>query len=330
MIARQLPLDGHAVVHLRDALARMGLDLSDAENVNRTVDAMLLLASRSVPITPETLTAALAAHVPLQLGGMLEGLLDLIRNLSRALRPPAEAGLRPLEETLTSLLMNGLSAEDIRRLLNDLGLGLEGKLKALAERPEASEELQRLSQTDLKAALLRLLAALNDPARIGDADEAALLETLRGRANEALRHVEGLQIFNLPAQGDPDAHLFLQIPLLFGQEKTSADLRVFYAEKEGRRRIDPENVRLVLALDLAHLGRVEVDLRVASRVVDCRIDVDGEAQQALFSAAQGDLKAGLEGCGYTVRKVACEVRRETPEAGGPEKGQPRIGLDVRA
>ncbi|MBI2950981.1 flagellar hook-length control protein FliK [bacterium] len=331
MIARQLPLNGPAVQGIRDALVRMGLDLSDAERINRAVDAMFLLASRSVPITPASLEAALTAFSPSTLGGMIGNLLDLIRGLSPGLRSPAEANLRALEETLSALLMSaeGLDAGDLRRLIDDLGLGLEGKLRALTERPPDSQDLQRLSQTDLKAALLRLRAALNDPARIG-ADDTALLETLRGRADEALRHLEHLQLLNLPAQRDPAPHLLLQIPLLFGQERTSADLRVFYAEKEGRRQIDPENARLLLGLDLAHLGRVEVDLRVTNRTVDCRIDVEGEAQRDLFSEAQGDLRAGLEGCGYAVRRVACEVRPPAPDEGAPKEGQAKIGLDVRA
>lgn len=329
MIARKLPLNGPAVQDIREALARMGLDLSDAEKVDRAIDAMLLLASRSVPITPASLEAALAASLPSTLGGMLGNLLDLIRGLSPGLRSQAEAELRALEEALSVLLANaeGLDAEDLRRLLDDLGLGLEGKLRALTERPADSQDLQRLSQTDLKAILLRLRAALSDPARTGD---AALIETLRGRVDEALHRLEHLQLLNLPAQRDPAPHLLLQIPLLFGQERTSADLRVFYAEKEGRRQIDPENTGFLLGLDLAHLGRVEVDLRLTNRIVDCRIAVEGEAQRDLFSEAQGDLRAGLERCGYAVRRIACEVRPPAPEEGAPEESRSRIGLDVRA
>jgi hypothetical protein len=315
------------VQNLRDALVRTGLDLSDPEKAGRTVDAMLLLASRSVPITPASLAAATAAASPPALGRMLGDLLDLVRALSRGLRPPAASDLRALEQALAGLLVSAPSPEDLRRLLSEMGLGLEGKLKDLAGHPQ--EDLDRLAQTDLKASLLRLQAALKDPARLADAEDSALLETLNGRVGQALHHLERLQILNLPAQNDPNAHLFLQIPLLFGQERTSADLRVFYAEKEGRRHIDPENVRLVLSLDLAHLGRVEVDLRVVDRIVDCRIDVEGEAQRGLFSEAQGDLKTGLEGCGYTVRKVACEVRTAASEAGPREEEQAKIGLDVR-
>ena len=122
----------------------------------------------------------------------------------------------------------------------------------------------------------------------------------------------------------------LQLPLLFGQERTTAELRVFYEARDGQRRIDPENARIALRLDLVHLGRVEIDLRVVSRIVDCRIAVDGAAQQTLFNEAQETLKAGLEGVGYRVRKVACEVRAETEDADAPEGRQTRIGLDVRA
>lgn len=338
MIARQLPLNGPAVQGIRDALLRMGLDLSDAEKVDRAVDAMFLLTSRSVPITPASLEAALTAFSPSTLGGMIGNLLDLIRSLSPGLRPPAETELRALEETLSALLVSaeGLDAGDLRRLIDDLGLGLEGKLRALTEHPPEPLNPQGLSQTDLKAALLRLRAALSDPARIGADDaadrrsDAALIETLRGRVDEALHRLEHLQLLNLPAQRDPAPHLLLQIPLLFGQERTSADLRVFYAEKEGRRQIDPENARLLLGLDLAHLGRVEVDLRVTNRTADCRIGVEGEAQRDLFSEAQEDLRAGLEGCGYAVRRIACEVRPPAPEEGAPEEGRTKIGLDVRA
>ncbi len=108
------------------------------------------------------------------------------------------------------------------------------------------------------------------------------------------------------------------------------DLRVFYAEQDGERKIDPENVRLVMRLDLTHLGKVEVDLRIANGIVDCRIDVDDEAQRALFNAGSDDLKAGLEGSGYQVRKLGCEVRPAQSEEGGSEEGGTKIGLDVRA
>jgi len=327
MIARQLPLDGAAVERLRDALARTGVDLSDAAQVDRTVDAMLTLASRSVPITPATLAAALAAPAPGALGGLIGGLLDLIRDLAPGLRAPAEADARALERTLTDLLVSGegVSEADLRRLTQDGGLGLEGKLKALMGKAGGEEGLARLAQTDLKAALLRLEAALSDPGQGGVAGE-----TLRGRVGEALRHLEGIQIHNLPARDDPNAYLLLHLPLLFGQERTPAELRVFYEARNGQRRIDPENTRIALRLDLAHLGRVEIDLRVVSRIVDCRIAVDGAAQLALFDGERETLKAGLEGIGYSVRKVACEVRAEAERADVPEERQARIGLDVRA
>ena len=333
MIAKGLSLDGRTVQRLRDGLIQAGINISDAVGVNRTVDAMLLLNSRSVPITSSTLGTAMASPAPQELGVLLGNLLDLIRGLYRGTGSSVDSEMKSFEKTLVDLFVGAemISGGELRRMVQNLGLGMEGKLRMMTEKPESTGTLQHLFQTDMKAALLRLGAILSDPKHIGglDAGDAALLETLKGRVGQALGHIEHLQLLNLPAR-DPDPHLYLQLPVRFGEEGTTVDLRVFYSEQEGQRKIDPENVRLVMRLDLTHLGKVEVDLRIANRIVDCRIDVDDEAQRALFNAGSDDLKAGLEGSGYQVRKLGCEVRPAQSEEGGSEEGGTKIGLDVRA
>jgi hypothetical protein len=334
MIARQLPLDRATVERLRDALARAGVDPTDRAGAGRTLDALLLLDSRSVPATSAGLAAAMAGTTPFELGGMLGGLLDMIRGLARDTKVPISADIREFERSLTDLLTSaeGLSEGDVRRMVRNLGLSLEGRLRALAEGAGSADDLADLTRGDLKAALLRLEAALRDPGRLAgsEAGERDLLAALGDRVGGAIRGLEHLQILNLPARHDPNPLLCLPIPLLFGGERVNGELRLFGEGRGAEGRIDPDHVRLVLRLDLAHLGPVTVDLRIEGRSVACRIGVAGEAQRKLFQEGQEGLKAGLSECGYTVGRIACEIGPEPESETGPAQEAAKIGLDVRA
>ena len=270
-----------------------------------------LLRGQGLPVTPDTLAAYLSHLPPAALGGLLEGLADLLRSLR-----------------LPGLPASDLSAltDRIRTLLTTAGIDMEGRLAALIA--SGGDGLPDGVDASLKLLLLRLQARLSGlaPDALGSAGRSAL-EALQGRVREAVQFLDTLQAANLPS--DTREAIYLQVPLLFDGRPTVADLRIFCREGGGRRRIDPENLRLSLSIDLSGLGPVRIDLSVVQKRAACRIHAADEQKVDFFRAAIGELEeALLTRCGYAAADVTCEVARQAETEAFPE-GPPAVGVDFR-
>ncbi len=324
LMARGLLVDRREVQTLRDLLLGLGgaIDLENAGALDAAVSRALFLRSQGLPITPDTLSAYLS-HLPAgALGGLLEGLVDLLR----ALRLPGlpKSDLSALANRIQNVLQDAgtLSGDTLKALLNRLGLDLEGRLAAWIASggegpPEGVEDA-------LKLALLRLqhhLTGLNPE----NADRGAL-DALQARIRETLQFLDTLQAANLPAPNREALHL--QIPFLLNGQPTTADLRVSCRESEGRRWIDPDNLHLSLSVDLSSLGPIRIDLSVVHKRASCRIHTADEQKAAFLQSADNELKGALEKCGYTVADIACRVaRQEKPD--DPSEPPPTVGVDLR-
>jgi hypothetical protein len=327
LIAQGLLVNRREVQTLRDLLLGLGaaIDLEDADALEALVSRALFLRSQGLPATPDTLGAYLA-HLPAgALGGLMEGLVDLLRSLR--LPGPPKAHLAALADRIQTVLQNAgaLTGDALKGLLNDLGLDLEGRMATWIA--AAGEGLPGGIEDALKPALLSLqahLAALN----LGTLDGAgrSTLDALQGRIHNTLQLLDTLQAANLPTPTRDALHL--QIPFLLNGRSTTADLRVSCRENNGRQSIDPDNLHLSLAVDLSSLGPVRIDLSVLQKRASCRIHAADEQKAAFLRDAADELKGALEKCGYSVADVACRVTlQEKPD--DLSQTPPTIGVDLR-
>ena len=79
-----------------------------------------------------------------------------------------------------------------------------------------------------------------------------------------------------------DQFVYMQLPVTLGEERKSAELYMF--KKKGRKRADPDNVNILLALDLEHMGHWEALLNIRNKDVSIKMEVSGAAEKDHFSA----------------------------------------------
>jgi len=299
-IVRGLMAEGHPVVRdqvlaLRTLLA--GLP-ETTESLDATIARALFLQKQGLPVTPDTLAAYLS-HLPAgALGELLHNLGDLLRNLRIRTREAERVG-----HVLPD--MSNLTGETLRRLINGLGIDLEGRLTTYLA--QGGNDLPKDIQDTLRNALHHLLQNADDPRS-------------QAQMREALRLLDTLQAINLPTQ--QREALSLQIPFVINHQPATADLQIFYS-KEGR--LNADNLRFLLSVDLSGLGRVRFDLTVADNRATCRVFAEDDARVAFLQRAESDLRTALENAGYAVSGVRIATRPSGPPPGQP----PTIGVDFR-
>jgi len=78
-----------------------------------------------------------------------------------------------------------------------------------------------------------------------------------------------------------DQFAYLQLPVKIGEERKTAELYLF--RKKGGKRLDPENINILLALDLENMGRWEALINFRKKDVSVRMKVRGAEEKEHFS-----------------------------------------------
>jgi len=93
--------------------------------------------------------------------------------------------------------------------------------------------------------------------------------------------------------------VYMQLPVKINEQETTAELYIF--KKKGKKRLDPENVNVLLAVDLQHLGRWEGLINIQSKEVSVKMDVSGEQEKDFFGANTVMLHKLLHEIGYKLQ-----------------------------
>jgi len=81
-------------------------------------------------------------------------------------------------------------------------------------------------------------------------------------------------------QNNIDQFVYMQLPVQFGEERKTAELYMF--RKKGGKRSNPENVNILLALDLENMGHWEALVNFRNKDVSIQMEVPGEAEKNYF------------------------------------------------
>ena len=322
LIGRGMPVDRQGVLSLRELLAGLPLPIDDPDALEELVLRALFLRDRGLPVTPDTLAAYLGRLPGGALASLLEGLVAFLRELRLTKPPLADTGM--LADRIHYILTDGgaLSGDGLARLVAGLGLDLEGRLASWIA--AGGDGLPEGLEDAIKTALLRLQAQLVSLDASGP--DRSALEALQGRLRAALSFLDTLQADNLPHPGREA--LQLQIPILFEGQFRTADLRVSGRPTDGARRIDPDDLRISLAIELSGIGPLRIDLSAIKGAATCSLHAADEERAAFLQTFSGELTAALESCGYRISEVGCRVLSGRPpdDTGG---GAPSVGLDLR-
>ena len=95
---------------------------------------------------------------------------------------------------------------------------------------------------------------------------------------------------------------YVQLPVQYGEERKTAELYIF--KRKGGRRPDPENVNILLAIDLENLGRWEALMNIRSKDISIQMEVRGPAEKEHFSENTVLLHEMLDEAGFRLVSTA--------------------------
>lgn len=98
--------------------------------------------------------------------------------------------------------------------------------------------------------------------------------------------------------GGLDQFAYVSLPIRLGDERSRAELYVYKREKGGVKRIDPEDVRILLVLDTERLGRLETFVEIKGRDVSLRFEVESENVASVIRQNTTKLHKLLDESGY--------------------------------
>jgi hypothetical protein len=187
----------------------------------------------------------------------------------------------------------------------DISAGDTSKLTALLEKlftkvarsDENAGERLKAAKEELFARLTMLEEAIS---RAAPKARAEMLEQTQ-RLSDHVRLLNSI-----------DQFVYMQLPVNTAAGNKSAEVYVF--KRKGRGRIDPENVNILLAIDLENMGHWEGLVNIRKKDVSIRMQVPGEAQKAFFSENTVMLHELLSEAGFklTGADINCATEETTP------------------
>ncbi|MCL2821131.1 MAG: flagellar hook-length control protein FliK [Oscillospiraceae bacterium] len=90
--------------------------------------------------------------------------------------------------------------------------------------------------------------------------------------------------------------VYMQLPVQLSEEKKTADLYVF--KRKGRKNADPDNVNILLAIDLEFMGHWEALVNIKNKDVSIQMEVPGAAEKDHFNSNTVLLHNMLDEAGF--------------------------------
>ena len=220
-----------------------------------------------------------------------EAITGLLSELQEFRGTPA-----PALERFSNMLLRiagenaGTSSGDLEKLIN--------LLDKMFTRIEKSDKDAGARLKSAKEELFARLAFLEETiARAEPPAKAQMLEHTR----KLMDHVRLLN--------NIDQFVYLQLPVHIGEERKTAELYLF--KKKGGKKLDPENVNILLALDLENMGHWEGLINFRNKDVSVRMEVAGPAQKDYFSEKTVLLHNLLDEAGFKL--VSTDIKHAEQE-----------------
>jgi len=193
-------------------------------------------------------------------------------------------------------------------------------LRVAGETGVAADGAEAIKDTELLAAQLdRLFTRIgrNDAdagARLREAREElfarlTLIEEAISRAAQPAR-AEMLQqtqklMDHVRLLNSIDQFVYMQLPVQLSEQRRAAELYVF--KRKGGKRADPDNVNILLAIDLENMGHWEALLNIKGKEVSINMEVAGEAEKEHFSENTVMLHEMLSEEGYKLVSTSIKL-----------------------
>jgi hypothetical protein len=175
-------------------------------------------------------------------------------------------------------------AKEIKQIIQSLGLQYEADLQSAVK----AKTMKDASFDELKPLLLKVLQEFSSNSVVKEAVEPIIH---RLTAQQLLSQEHG-----------PIQHIFLQIPLRFGEQLTDVTVQ-WHGKKRENGQIDPNYCRILFYLQLQFLKETIIDVHIQNRVVNISIMTEMMGLEPLITAMQPILKENLEKLRYKLSAV---------------------------
>lgn len=209
----------------------------------------------------------------------------------------------------------------VRRETQSTGLVLEPVVD-VARVAEQGAQTQPALIRQIAEAIDRTIDKPDDEGRDPDASPtpgAAAVPGVIGAAVPAIKQLadddprsgrDALARWLLNAQIDGSvAHRLGTLPLLLGDRLVEVEMSFFEQRRDAEQRPDARHRKIVFALQLEGLGRVEVTAHLAGNHVGVKVATQDGDKTAVVSRHAEQLRSLLDGIGWTVDEVVYETRR---------------------
>ena len=105
-----------------------------------------------------------------------------------------------------------------------------------------------------------------------------------------------------------DQFAYMQLPVQLENQRKAAELYLF--KRKGGRKPDPENVNILLALDLENMGRWESFINIRKKDVSIQMEVRGAAEKEFFRANTVKLHDLLDEAGFRLVSAGITATEE--------------------
>ena len=162
--------------------------------------------------------------------------------------------------------------------------------------------------------------------------EEAISNSAQQRATDLLSQTHRL-MDHVRTLNNIEQFVYMQMPVLVNDQQKSADLYIF--KRKGRRQVDPDNVNILMAIDLEFMGRWEALLNIKGKEVTLNMEVRGEREKEHFNENTVMLHRLLDEDGFklvgTNIKLLSEKTTPLTALNAVERyqGKTQTGIDIK-
>jgi hypothetical protein len=164
--------------------------------------------------------------------------------------------------------------------------------------------------SDLRA-LKAILDGLPGKGNLPDSAEGQIMESnINATSNRLEQMIQSVisQAMLSKQSAKPDVNYsYYQIPNALVKPSTTVDLIVKRSEKEGGKKIDPQDTQIIMSLDTLNLGRIAVKMAIKGKNVEFLFNTQNDEVKSLIAGNSKELASAVTGKDFTVPKIQVNV-----------------------
>lgn len=255
--------------------------LKNSENIAHVVDKMKDMVDAIKQITPERRDTI----VSLLMKNAMPLTLKEVQNLSFFLSNQRQIG-HQLDEIL------GLIEKNNNDEINEIAEKLKGSLEKINTQIKEGKHIGDKPYEEFS----KILRDIESKATFLSTGERAMLQ----KSGEKL-----LDSLELQLQLNREDTL-MQLPLMVGDQFKNLQMYVM-RDKKGSKKIDPNNMSVLLNFDTQNMGNVNIYVSVNYKNIVMKMGLESNEDQKLVDSYSKDLTAYLEDLGYDLKELSFRI-----------------------